>query len=683
MSAVKTLVVGSVNGDFRGLCSKVGAINEKNGPFDILLCTGNFFAKETVMDTIDELLENKLEFPITTYFIHGDNGVPGIIERRAARNAGEVCNNLFYLGSHGVTTTIQSVKIASLSGTYDSTIFSSTNPDELEGVDKDLIRSRYTKANIDDLIRLSKPTSLMNTPKHAGSDIFLTHEWPSGITKDMSGGNGSNSLGAPSSLGVTNFSPAVSKAAVALQPRYHFAARSGQFWERAPYRNTEGADHATRFVALGDVGNKDKQRWFYAFNMVPLSKVSDDTLQGSITATTTDSPLVSAMESKRDREEVESSMFWDTKRMKSSSHEYVCKRCNNPGHHIRDCPQPPEGYTCNKCQQQGHFIRDCPKFKEETTAPPEGYICKKCSQPGHFIRECPKAKEESSTPPEGYICKKCNQPGHYIRECPSHEQPSQPRDDANGRKELPKRDGPLQPCWFCLSNPDIDKNLIVSIGTEMYVTMAKGQLPATPSSLVPGGGHVIMITINHYPNFTAVESEARSDLNSELRKYKEGLRNLYESKGGAMVTWELSQGGKMMHAHVQSMAVPRGKAQDVEEVFRQEIGSFFISGEYGRSRDQRGSAPPSSHQAQWQEHEVDPRSHQSFFKVELPDGRILVCPIPDRQRIDMQFGRKVMAKVMDTPERVNWKSCVKVDEEERKDSVAFKNAFKSFDFTMD
>jgi hypothetical protein len=54
-------VVGSANGDLRNLCAKVGTMQAKHGPFDILFCTGNFFAQETPIEVIDELLENKLD----------------------------------------------------------------------------------------------------------------------------------------------------------------------------------------------------------------------------------------------------------------------------------------------------------------------------------------------------------------------------------------------------------------------------------------------------------------------------------------------------------------------------------------------------------------------------------------------------------------------------------------------
>jgi hypothetical protein len=43
MSAVKVLLAGDCLGGFSALFKKVAAVNSKNGPFDLLLCVGQFF----------------------------------------------------------------------------------------------------------------------------------------------------------------------------------------------------------------------------------------------------------------------------------------------------------------------------------------------------------------------------------------------------------------------------------------------------------------------------------------------------------------------------------------------------------------------------------------------------------------------------------------------------------------
>ncbi|KAG0287303.1 hypothetical protein BGZ96_008780 [Linnemannia gamsii] len=745
MSSVKVLVVGSANGDLRNLCAKVGTMQAKHGPFDILICTGNFFAQETPIEVIDELLENKLDFPITTYFMHGDNGVPGIIERTANRKNGEICNNLFYLGKHGTMKTAESVKMASLSGSYDSAIYEADI--EQEDFDKSLLQGRYTKQDVNALMQTAKPSSIMDTAKR-GVDIFLSHEWPVGINKLVG-----PTLPPPTDLPPSTFSHPVANAASALQPRYHFAASSGKFWERAPYKNVHGADHATRFIALGDVGNKNKQRWFYAFNLVPLATVPDDVLTASVTPTTTDSPLATASELKRRPDQDDpAGFFWDPKRVRNEPPAgYICHRCNQPGHFVKECTaeRVQRGYVCNKCNFPGHLIKDCPLRMEEIAAreqarenggsdvPPSGYLCKKCSQPGHYIKDCALLKEEmearglqqqhgpNDVPPPDYTCVKCNTKGHYVRNC-SQFSPldSKESESVTRRKPGARAGGPrdskareLQPCWFCLSNPDVDKNLIVSIGTEVYVAMSKGQLTETsPSPLVPGGGHVLLIGINHISSFGKGDPEALSDMNSELRKYKEGLRKLYESKGAGMVTLELSQGGINQHAHIQVIPVPFEKMDEVEREFKARIASFFLPSYRRLPRDGQpqsstgGSSSSSAAHSKSDDTDTNGDANmeeaaqespvsaptptaawldrlpaglkEGFFRIELPGERVMVCPIPAEQRVDMQFGRTVLADVMGMPDRAHWKRCVKPADEERKDSNAFKTVFRTYDFTL-
>ncbi len=44
MGSKKVLLSGSVDGKVSALFKRVSAVNKSNGPFDMLLCTGRFFA---------------------------------------------------------------------------------------------------------------------------------------------------------------------------------------------------------------------------------------------------------------------------------------------------------------------------------------------------------------------------------------------------------------------------------------------------------------------------------------------------------------------------------------------------------------------------------------------------------------------------------------------------------------
>ena len=109
----------------------------------------------------------------------------------------------------------------------------------------------------------------------AGVDILLTTDWPKGIV---------NNVQCPSELVDVRNKGSTMAAFLAkkLRPRYHFASLRGIFYERMPYRNhrvaCESSRHVTRFISLAEVGNLEKKKWLYAFNMVPLTKISNTEL---------------------------------------------------------------------------------------------------------------------------------------------------------------------------------------------------------------------------------------------------------------------------------------------------------------------------------------------------------------------------------------------------------------------
>ena len=70
------------------------------------------------------------------------------------------------------------------------------------------------------------------------------------------------------------------------------------------------------------------------------------------------------------------------------------------------------------------------------------------------------------------------------------------------------------------------KHLIVSIGTECYVTLPKGQLIPTQSgavdnsdiSTVPGGGHVLIVPIAHHPTYSTIPADIAPPILEETNK---------------------------------------------------------------------------------------------------------------------------------------------------------------------
>ncbi|KAL8743307.1 MAG: hypothetical protein Q9190_004320, partial [Brigantiaea leucoxantha] len=160
------------------------------------------------------------------------------------------------------------------------------------------------------------------------------------------------------------------------------------------------------------------------------------------------------------------------------------------------------------------------------------------------------------------------------------------------------------------------------------------------------------------------------------------------------VTWEVNR-ATGIHAHWQLMPVPSDLVKKglVEAAFKVEAenekypsfkekevgdgsgerGDFFrvwiwMPGEEDRNGGGSGGNGGEGSEAG----EEEPRAKE----------KSLVLPISDEFRFDLQFGRKVMAKLLGLERRINWKDCTQTDKEEKRDAEAFKESFKRFDFSL-
>jgi diadenosine tetraphosphate (Ap4A) HIT family hydrolase len=113
--------------------------------------------------------------------------------------------------------------------------------------------------------------------------------------------------------------------------------------------------------------------------------------------------------------------------------------------------------------------------------------------------------------------------------------------------------------------------LIVSIGTEIYVTLAKGPVVGKESP-VPGVGHVLLIPITHYPTFGKIPTDTQIEVIAELEKYKSSLKQLFDQYDQDLVMFEVSRDSfrGMAHAHIQIVPVPKNKSDQVEKVAKEQ-----------------------------------------------------------------------------------------------------------------
>ncbi|EFN63870.1 CWF19-like protein 1 [Camponotus floridanus] len=245
----KVLICGDVEGHFKFLFSKVEAINKKSGPFDFLLCVGNFFGEDN--SELESYKSCEKTIPVPTYII-GPNRESDL-KHYTDGDGYEICQNLTYLGKRGLYAASSGLKIAYLSG-----------------IEKTSTESKDIYFNEHDVTSITN-SCLKGQPSFRGVDILLTSPWPEGITN--LDGNKPECKYQGSKL--------IAWLATHIKPRYHVAALEGIYYERPPYRNQSQSDEnmeiATRFIALASIMNPQKRKWLYALNLTPVdrSRLSD------------------------------------------------------------------------------------------------------------------------------------------------------------------------------------------------------------------------------------------------------------------------------------------------------------------------------------------------------------------------------------------------------------------------
>ena len=217
---MKILVVGDVRGQFEAVFARVTQIMTKAGIFDLLICVGEFFAPDNLQSASEweRYQSGEAAAPLPTLVMGPcNNQTAKFYGADSGRKGCEIARSIYYLGHHGVYTTTSGVTIAYMSGLEDP----AGMPNSMHS---------FTSADIADLNRLCQSHSKFN-----GVDILLTAQWPYGIMKFSD-----QQLPQEDSdeIKATAFqSKLVAELAVAVRPRYHFAALRNCFFERRPYRN--------------------------------------------------------------------------------------------------------------------------------------------------------------------------------------------------------------------------------------------------------------------------------------------------------------------------------------------------------------------------------------------------------------------------------------------------------------
>lgn len=223
--------------------------------------------------------------------------------------------------------------------------------------------------------------------------------------------------------------------------------------------------------------------------------------------------------------------------------------------------------------------------------------------------------------------------------------------DSNNPKRPRKGPPPLKgSCWFCLGSPQVEKHLVVSVGDDSYVALAKG-------GLVPD--HVLICPIGHFESSVKLSE----DVLMEIEKYKSALRKCFHSEGKSCIIFE--RNFYTQHLQLQAVPVPHTDVEELKDIFREHGDSSCLAlKEVAVNTELKQAVPIGA----------------PYFVVEFDNGERLLHRV--LHKMPLQFGREVLASpsLLNMVDRVDWKACKVSVDDEKKIVAAFRKKFQPFDF---
>ncbi|KAL8845602.1 MAG: hypothetical protein Q9176_000238 [Flavoplaca citrina] len=261
-----------------------------------------------------------------------------------------------------------------------------------------------------------------------------------------------------------------------------------------------------------------------------------------------------------------------------------------------------------------------------------------------------------------------------------------------------------QECFFCLSSSKVNTNLIASIANDTYLTTAKGPL-TTPSTYpnLPSPTHLLVIPLEHSPTLSSISiPEDRARTYKEMHRYRRALHSFLLSRPGeklGAVTWDVSRAAGI-HNHWQFLPVPVDLVKKglVEAAFKVEAENEKYPVTFRTKDIGDGTVVKGDFFRVWiwmpaDEDKVDGQDNGGGLVADVDGGedgeekrgkqKCLVLPLSAGFKFDIQFGRKVMAKLLGLDGRRDWRDCEQTDKEELEDAEKFKEAFKKFDWALE
>lgn len=215
------------------------------------------------------------------------------------------------------------------------------------------------------------------------------------------------------------------------------------------------------------------------------------------------------------------------------------------------------------------------------------------------------------------------------------------------------------PCWFCLSSPRVEKHLIVAIGEYCYLALAKGGLV---------DDHLLIVPIEHIESLNS--SDNSKDLYAELEEFKKSLERYFALSSRGVIFYE--RNFRSVHWQLQVVPIPLDRIASADKSVKEVSEHLFSNSNYidiPANCSLADMVPSGAAYIYWQ---IEPKGSRFVSQIHVKGSYFPV-----------QLGRQVLAdpQLLDCGAKVDWKSCIKSEDEYISLVTDMKKKYKEFDFT--
>ncbi|KAG5421817.1 hypothetical protein I9W82_000909 [Candida metapsilosis] len=250
-------------------------------------------------------------------------------------------------------------------------------------------------------------------------------------------------------------------------------------------------------------------------------------------------------------------------------------------------------------------------------------------------------------------------------------------EDRKGGNDSMKKAKVVTPdqCFFCLSNPKTETHMIVSIGSQTYLTVAKGPLTRSNKDL-SFSGHGIIIPISHI----ASVNDRNNPIRQEIDKFQQTLVKAFADQKPylKLIFFELNRHDNVHH-NVQFLPVYESQLDKFPKSleFRTRTNNEKFKRNQSLEFDEFSNANDPKLEA------IEKENDYIKFTICISEteSHIYIAKLTKGKPLDIQFPRRVLAHMLNLPDRVQWDKCQQPKIKEMADCEEFKQFYRNYDFT--